>query len=153
MPSRERHHSDWACFTPGARLCKIFRAVCFDTGRITTDRDGYVSVFVYSGRTGSGGGAVLAASKGGSCVDRWAVSRLSHAVIDGAAAHGALDAATASGLKADLLPTCRRRMGFHIFSGKTSLSGELGSRYLVVKSTYDALGQIVIACDGTKSLR
>ncbi len=68
-----------------------------------------------------------------------------NAVIDGAVASSALDAATAAALQADIAANIQPLDGLSYFAlGKTALSGELGSRYLVVKSSYDALSQQIV---------
>lgn len=104
----------------------------------------YLSLYIQAGQEVAVAQS-LAASKAAAVLTGGLSAAYLIAVIDGAAAHGALDAATASGLKADLSAHLQATDGLSYFSlGKTSLSGELGSRYLVVKSTYDALSQIVV---------
>ena len=70
------------------------------------------------------------------------------AVVDGAEASGAIDNATATGLKADLNGNIVGEALSYFTLGKSSLFSDLGSRYLVVKSAYDALAGLVVGAGG-----
>ncbi|PID44520.1 MAG: hypothetical protein CSB48_01700 [Proteobacteria bacterium] len=67
------------------------------------------------------------------------------AVIDGAVAAGQLDEQTGGAIKADITANLQPTDALSYYSlGKTALYGDLGSRYFVVKSAYDALTNSIV---------